>query len=668
MSEEGWTEIVLHSFATPEQARLAIISWDILIENWPSTRSVIRDHIMGDTFPPQMRTKLWTTASGAAGMQDAYPHHYEKSLSSQCLKTTELKISRDVPRTFGSMIPVPACMGEERALGSLFSILKAVCSYESPSMGPFSPIEYCQGLNFIAAAFLAQNIQSFVTTRNILNGDEPENSVLSVQDAKRIEEEVFWMVVCVVQNNIGNLFHSEVPVLPEYVQIFRSLIHVHLPEIHNHFMAQQFPIDLFAVEWFTCLFACSMPLEFFELAIDLFVLDTSDAWFAMGLALLKLSKDELLKHDLEKLMLKFHSIVNHPRVDVLTLVPSFGLTTNSLEMLTSNIIRHAIAFPTNSLPRPWINTDTHIPPKLIDTLKHTATVRTPDDVRMMLEHDIELFSRRSPLPSDLALRQFAQDLLFRCCSWDAALPAQALLLGGLVDPNEPYRRDKTQGNGDESASETEPDMGTPEISPLRACVLYNSVGVARVLLCHGALLASSGEDVSIDPTNVPKNRMAMQRVLCGKVCLHCDRVFDTRADGVTRKQCQLCNYFFCQLTTGLESMQHYNDCLSLHKCSADKSDVGDFRMFETLTLQELMDDLPVTPPPILAHRSQANRSSQSDLLIDNFTPANDDEFVELEAESDSEPGRLVLCFFVVVVGVWSRFSSGKPLPFDQRLI
>lgn len=160
-----------------------------------------------------------------------------------------------------------SCPGQE----SLFRICKAYSNFDEE-------IGYCQGLSFLVAALLLH----------------------------MPEEQAFCVFVRIMYNyGLRNLYRCGLEDLHcKFFQLDRFLDD-HLPELYLHFADLHVETHMYASQWFLTLFTTKFPLNAVFLIIDLFLLDQMDTLLQIAIALLKLSKNDLLVLDFEGVMKYF---------------------------------------------------------------------------------------------------------------------------------------------------------------------------------------------------------------------------------------------------------------------------------------------------------------------------------------------------------------------------
>uniref|UniRef100_T1K370 Rab-GAP TBC domain-containing protein n=1 Tax=Tetranychus urticae TaxID=32264 RepID=T1K370_TETUR len=148
---------------------------------------------------------------------------------------------------------------------SLYRLCKAYSIYDQE-------IGYCQGLTFMTAALLLH----------------------------MPEEQAFCLLVKIMNKyGVRNLFRSD---LRSYNIKFYQLERImkdFIPDLHQHFVASGIEAHMYASQWFLTLFSAKFPLHVVFYILDLFLLQGMETIFQVAIALLLLSRKELLLLDFE---------------------------------------------------------------------------------------------------------------------------------------------------------------------------------------------------------------------------------------------------------------------------------------------------------------------------------------------------------------------------------
>lgn len=181
----------------------------------------------------------------------------------------ESTIMRDINRTF----PAHEFFREAGGLGqdSLYKISKAYSVYDQE-------VGYCQGLSFLAAALLLHM---------------PEEQAFCLQ------------VKIMFQYHLRDLFKQGFEELHLKFYQLERLLEDQIPELYSHFVELGIEAHMYGSQWFLTLFTAKFPLCLVFYILDLFLLEGMDTVFQIALALLSMSKDDLLALDFEGVLKYF---------------------------------------------------------------------------------------------------------------------------------------------------------------------------------------------------------------------------------------------------------------------------------------------------------------------------------------------------------------------------
>lgn len=253
--------------------------------------------------------------------KEIYGALYDEAQSFNIDDTEKCKIDKDVHRTFGLFtrhIPSARVRLKVR-MNDYYDALHKILMAASHERG------YCQGINFLAAAFL-----------------------LSVEN----ERDSFTILCFLLRHcHVGILLNSKCSSLVEYMKVFEKRLRQHNKDVYNYFKAIGFGPVCYAIEWFTTCFVVTCPGDISSCVIDLLLLGFDDIMIRVGLAIVDILSDDILSMTLEDLQTSFKQMVTS--VDPLAvfskaLAIKFQPKENNLEVVAE--YSHALNF--SALERP----------------------------------------------------------------------------------------------------------------------------------------------------------------------------------------------------------------------------------------------------------------------------------------------------------------------------
>lgn len=246
------------------------LEWLKVISDWQSYKSKQNDHIrdlVRKGVPANLRAKIWKLLANAQQVTPQTSEQYKNmlQLSSNCEKL----IQRDIARTY----PENDYFKDEAGPGQegLFNVIKAYSLHDEE-------VGYCQGSAFIVGLLLLQ---------------------LS-------EEESFILFCRIMQDyRMREIYKPTMAELGLCIYQLECLVQEQLPELYVHFQTQNFYTSMYSSSWFLTLFTSNLPLHLAYRVMDLFLSEGLDMVFRLSIAILQISKEDLLKLDMEGLLKYF---------------------------------------------------------------------------------------------------------------------------------------------------------------------------------------------------------------------------------------------------------------------------------------------------------------------------------------------------------------------------
>ena len=92
---------------------------------------------------------------------------------------------------------------------------------------------------------------------------------------------------------------------------FSMYVQEQFPELHVHFTSQGFHTSMYASSWFLTIFTTSLSLAVASRIMDMFLMDGIEVVFRVALAILSLTKTELLSLDMEGMLKVIYLFLFH---------------------------------------------------------------------------------------------------------------------------------------------------------------------------------------------------------------------------------------------------------------------------------------------------------------------------------------------------------------------
>lgn len=193
-------------------------------------------------------------------------------------------VEKDVRRTFGVFTKGKGATSSVFGR-SLLSFTQFDHFYESLKtvlVTAAHETSYCQGMNFVAAAFLVKG--------------------------KSARECLILLCFLLKQRHLEILYNSKCSSLMEYMKVFEKRLRKENRKVYNHFKTTGFGTVCYAIEWFTTCFIVTCPGDLSFCVLDMLLMGFKDILLRVGLAILGSLENEILSYDLEDLQ---HDLKKH---------------------------------------------------------------------------------------------------------------------------------------------------------------------------------------------------------------------------------------------------------------------------------------------------------------------------------------------------------------------
>uniref|UniRef100_T1J7L1 Rab-GAP TBC domain-containing protein n=1 Tax=Strigamia maritima TaxID=126957 RepID=T1J7L1_STRMM len=217
-------------------------------------------------IPEPLRAEVWPRLVGIADSSELMEQYRTLiSKDSPC----EPAIQRDINRTFPAHDYFKTSGGIGQEL--LYKICKVYSIYDDE-------VGYCQGLSFLAASLLLH----------------------------MPEEQTFCVLVKIMYDyQLRDLFKDNFKVLHLRFFQLEKMIEDQLSDLYTHFMNLGIEAHMYGSQWFLTLFTAKFPLFLVFHILDIFLCEGMDTIFQVALALLSMSRKDLLSLDFEGVLKYF---------------------------------------------------------------------------------------------------------------------------------------------------------------------------------------------------------------------------------------------------------------------------------------------------------------------------------------------------------------------------
>ncbi|KAK8807377.1 hypothetical protein WA158_004136 [Blastocystis sp. Blastoise] len=212
--------------------------------------------------PYQLRSDVWFYLSGAAELKAKSPRGFDELYKDMNDQKIMQEIEQDINRTFPNH---PFFNSEGSPIREkLYNVLYAIAVVRTD-------IGYCQGMNYLAGALL-----------------------LTTNDAERS----FWILYALFDHMFDQDYFSEALTGAQVDQgILEDLVTKQMPALGAKIKQYGFSLRVFTLQWFICLYVNTVPMETAMRIWDVIFMEGDKAMIRIGLALLSLGEEHLLRSD-----------------------------------------------------------------------------------------------------------------------------------------------------------------------------------------------------------------------------------------------------------------------------------------------------------------------------------------------------------------------------------
>eukprot|EP01125_Pyxidicula_operculata_P017450 TRINITY_DN610_c2_g1_i2.p1 TRINITY_DN610_c2_g1~~TRINITY_DN610_c2_g1_i2.p1 ORF type:complete len:935 (-),score=136.50 TRINITY_DN610_c2_g1_i2:2458-5220(-) len=239
--------------------------WIEFNERRPFGRVLLRDEDMiklaRQGFPDGCRGEMWKLLSGSLHSQnilkeDYYDNLLKKNKDKPSMATDE--IEKDITRSFPNHQYYQSEEGQRRLRDVLIAY-----SWHNEAVG------YCQSMNIITALLL-----------------------LFME-----ESDAFFILSCICETLMPNYYNRAMLGSMVDVNLFGDLIAQELPHVYKKLSKLSVPIPAVTMPWFLCLYIGYVPIHIALRILDAFFCEGYDVLFRVGLAIVKLKEDDIMRLD-----------------------------------------------------------------------------------------------------------------------------------------------------------------------------------------------------------------------------------------------------------------------------------------------------------------------------------------------------------------------------------
>ncbi|KAL2918208.1 GTPase activating protein (GAP) [Polyrhizophydium stewartii] len=209
-------------------------------------------------LPNALRGEMWELCSGAMYKRFLGEGYYNKlhadygGRTSLSTEEIEKDLNRSLPEYSGYQTP--------EGINALRRVLYAY-SYHEPEIG------YCQAMNIVVSVLLI-----YLT-----------------------EEQAFWVLTVLCERMLPGYYTVNMVGAVIDNHVFVTLVERFMPILGDHFKEHEIQLSVACLPWFLSLYINSLPLPYALRIMDCFFMEGAKVLFQVGLAILKINGDAILK-------------------------------------------------------------------------------------------------------------------------------------------------------------------------------------------------------------------------------------------------------------------------------------------------------------------------------------------------------------------------------------
>ncbi|KAI8919464.1 rab-GTPase-TBC domain-containing protein [Powellomyces hirtus] len=209
-------------------------------------------------LPNTLRGEVWEVSCGAIHKRYMHPGYYEKlhqDHAGEVSLSTE-EIEKDLNRS----LPEYSGYQTEEGINALRRVLYAF-SWHEPEIG------YCQAMNIVVSVLLI-----YLT-----------------------EEQAFWILTILCERMLPGYYSTNMVGAVVDNHVFETLVAKYMPIMAEHFKKYEIQLSVACLPWFLSLYINSISLPYALRIIDCFFMEGPKVFFQIGLAILKINGDAIMK-------------------------------------------------------------------------------------------------------------------------------------------------------------------------------------------------------------------------------------------------------------------------------------------------------------------------------------------------------------------------------------